>query len=190
MLGLASVLGAAQLAGAGNGVAGPGHACGYTTTGMIMCMTELLPDDATLLRAAREDAGMTQHALADAVGARQPHIAGIESGKRAVSRDLLERLLAAADYRPSLALALHRDELLALGARRGLQNIRVFGSVARGSDHQSSDVDLLVDRRPGTDPLDVAVFVSEATELLGFPVDVVIDDQDLHPHIRESSVQL
>jgi len=133
---------------------------------------------------------MTQHALADAVGARQPHIAGIESGKRPASRELLERLLAATDYRPSLAVAAHRDELLALGARRGIQNIRVFGSVARGSDHHCSDVDLLVDRQPGRDPLDVAMFVSEATELLGFPVDVVIDDQDLHPHIRESAVPL
>lgn len=133
---------------------------------------------------------MTQSTLADAVGARQPHIAGIESGRRAVSAELLKRLLAAADYRPSLALSAGRDELIALGERRGVRNIRVFGSVARGADHHGSDIDLLVDVAPGADALGFAVFVAEATELLGFPVDVVVDDRDAHPHLRESAVPL
>ena len=143
-----------------------------------------------MLRAAREDSGLTQRALADAVGARQPHIAGIESGRRAVSQDLLDRLLEATDYRPSLALASRRDELLTLASRHGIRNIRVFGSVARGSDHHTSDVDLLVELEPGADPLGFAVFVTEATELLGFPVDAVVDDQQAHPHIRDSAVAL
>lgn len=143
-----------------------------------------------MLRAAREDSGLTQRALADAVGARQPHIAGIESGRRAVSQDLLDRLLEATDYRPSLALASRRDELLTLASRHGIRNIRVFGSVARGSDHHTSDVDLLVELEPGADPLGFAVFVAEATELLGFPVDAVVDDQQVHPHIRDSAVAL
>src|SRR5699024_10728351 len=68
-------------------------------------MTIPLPDAPSILRAAREDAGLTQRALADSVGARQPHIAAIESGRRPVSPELLVRLLTAADYRPSLALA-------------------------------------------------------------------------------------
>lgn len=143
-----------------------------------------------MLRAAREDSGLTQRALADAVGARQPHIAGIESGRRAVSQDLLDRLLEATDYRPSLALASRRDELLTLASRHGIRNIRVFGSVARGSDHHTSDVDLLVELEPRADPLGFAVFVTEATELLGFPVDAVVDDQQAHPHIRDSAVAL
>lgn len=133
---------------------------------------------------------MSQQALAAAVGTRQPHIAGIESGKRPVSRDLLERLLAAADYRPSLSLAAHRDELIALAERRGVRNIRVFGSVERGSDHHFSDMDLLVDIPPGPDPLGFAVFVSEASDLLGFPVHAVFDDEDVHPHVRQSAVPL
>ncbi|GAA1485437.1 hypothetical protein GCM10009625_22410 [Brachybacterium fresconis] len=133
---------------------------------------------------------MTQRALADAVGARQPHVAGIESGHRPVSRDLLERLLAATDYRPSLALAARRDELIALGARHGIRNLRVFGSVARGSDHHGSDIDLLIDLERTSDPLEFAAFVAEATELLGFPLDVVVDNRDLHPHIRRTAVAL
>ena len=143
-----------------------------------------------LVRAARTDAGMTQNDLAEAVGARQPHIAGIESGRRPVSPELLDRLLAAADYRPSLALAARRTELIALGERRGIRNLRVFGSVARGSDHHTSDIDLLVDVIPGADPLGFAMFVAEATDLLGFPVEAVVDSPEIHPHLRRSAVPL
>lgn len=100
---------------------------------------------------------MTQRALADAVGARQPHIAGIETGRRPVSRELLYRLVAAVDYRPSLALAAARDELIALGRRHGIRHLRVFGSIARGTGHHLSDVDLLVDVDPGSDPFSVAL---------------------------------
>lgn len=147
-------------------------------------------DASGLVRAARADAGMTQRDLAEAVGAKQPHIAGIESGSRPVSPELLERLLAAADYRPSLALAAHRDELIALGARRGIKNIRVFGSIARGSDHHTSDIDLLVDVQQEADPLGFAMFVAEATDLLGFPVEAVVDAPEVHPHVRRSAVPL
>lgn len=153
-------------------------------------MTVPLQDAPRVLRAARKDAGMTQRALAEAVGAQQPHIAGIESGRRAVSAEMLARLLAAADYRPSLALAAHRDELLALAARRGLHHVRVFGSVARGSDHHQSDVDLLVSRDPDSDPLDYALFVADASDLLGFPVDVAIDGVETPEHLRETAVPL
>ncbi|ATG53742.1 XRE family transcriptional regulator [Brachybacterium ginsengisoli] len=147
-------------------------------------------DAPRLLRAAREDAGMTQRALADAVGARQPHIAGIESGRRPVSADLLDRLLTATDYRPSLALAEQRDALIDLGLRHGVSEIRVFGSVARGADHHSSDIDLLVRFDRAADPLAFPLFVAEATDLLGFPVDVVVDSENVHPHIASTAVRL
>lgn len=163
---------------------------GYTTTGIILGMTVTAHDAPGVLRSAREDAGMTQSALAEAVGARLPHIAGIESGRRPVSPDLLARLLAAADYRPSLPLAAHRDELLALGAGLGVRDIRVFGSVARGTDHHSSDIDLFIDLDPDTGPLAYATFVAGATELLGFAVDVVIDDYDAPSRIRRTAIPL
>jgi hypothetical protein len=35
--------------------------------------------------------------------------------------------------------------VIALAEQRGARNIRVFGSVARGEDTASSDIDLLVD---------------------------------------------
>lgn len=42
----------------------------------------------------------------------------------------------------------HREALLALAERRGLHNVRVFGSMVRGDYHEGSDVDLLVDAPP------------------------------------------
>ena len=43
----------------------------------------------------------------------------------------------------------HRDEILAIGERYGVSNIRVFGSVARGEADEQSDLDLLIDVAPG-----------------------------------------
>lgn len=38
-----------------------------------------------------------------------------------------------------------RDDILAIAAKHGAFNVRVFGSVSRGEDTESSDIDLLVD---------------------------------------------
>ena len=38
-----------------------------------------------------------------------------------------------------------RDEIIAIAAKRGAFNIRVFGSVARNETNKDSDIDLLVD---------------------------------------------
>mgnify|MGYP000987454973 CR=1 FL=1 len=143
-----------------------------------------------LVRAARADAGLTQQALAHAVGLRQSNIAGIESGARPVSRDLLQRILEAADYRPTLSLQKHRDALRHLGAEFGIINIRVFGSVARGDDHHASDVDLLVDLEPSAVPFRIGTFKGESEELLGFDVDVVVDGGSARglEHIRQTAV--
>lgn len=145
---------------------------------------------AALVRAAREDAGMTQRALAEATGLRQSNVSAIEAGTRPVSTEMLKRILTAADYRPTLALIAHADELKALGRELGIVDIRVFGSVARGDDHHSSDVDLLVSLRPSTIPFRLGVFQGEAEELLGFTVDVVVDHPDRAgiEHIRATAV--
>ncbi len=42
----------------------------------------------------------------------------------------------------------HRDAILAIAARHGARNVRVFGSFARGDAGPDSDVDLLIDAGP------------------------------------------
>jgi uncharacterized protein len=38
-----------------------------------------------------------------------------------------------------------RDEIVAITAKHGAYNIRIFGSVARGEETPSSDIDFLID---------------------------------------------
>ncbi|WP_231727676.1 nucleotidyltransferase family protein [Rathayibacter sp. Leaf185] len=65
-----------------------------------------------------------------------------------------------------------------MAGEHGLSDVRVFGSTVRGTDHERSDVDLLVRADVAVDYLGLAAFRGQAEELLGFPVDVVIDDSD------------
>ncbi len=99
----------------------------------------------------------------------------MESGRRSVSDEMLERVLRAADYRPSIPLAAHADEISASARAHGFANPRVFGSALRGEDTFDSDIDLLVTPAPGTDLFDLALFAAEVEELTGFPVEAVAD---------------
>ncbi len=54
--------------------------------------------------------------------------------------------------------------------------MRVFGSVARGEDTESSDIDLLVDLDDGVGLVALAGLARELTGLLGVTVDVVPAD--------------
>ena len=141
-------------------------------------------DASALVRAARLDAGLSQRALAERAGTRQANIAAIESGGRRISAALLETLLTAADYRPSLALEAAAADTIAAARRHGFSNVRAFGSVVRGQDTRESDIDLLVDP-PGTyrAPFALGAFTAEVEILTGFPVDVVIDHGD-SPYLR------
>jgi len=77
-----------------------------------------------------------------------------------------------------------RKAILAIAERHGVTNVRVFGSMARGTADEESDVDLLVRPLPGTSLLDLGGLVMDAQELLGRPVDVV-SERALHPAMRE-----
>jgi transcriptional regulator with XRE-family HTH domain len=141
-------------------------------------------DAARLIREARRDAGISQRELAERSGMKQSNIAAIESGRRKVSPELLRSLLEASDYRPSLALENAAAEVVAAAERLGFANVRVFGSVAIGTDRHRSDIDLLVDP-PGErlTPFALGAFTAEAESLTGFPVDVVLDRGD-SPYLR------
>ena len=77
-----------------------------------------------------------------------------------------------------------RDEILRLAQRYHAENVRVFGSVARGDATDASDVDLLVNTRPGCSLLDLGGLLEDLKELLGCPVDLVTED-GLKPRLRE-----
>jgi len=77
----------------------------------------------------------------------------------------------------------HRLQLIELARRRGIGNVRVFGSMARDDAGDSSDVDLLVTLPPGCSGLALGGLLMDAQDLLGRPVDVVTEDV-LHPALR------
>lgn len=130
-----------------------------------------------IVRAARLDRGMSQAELSRAAGMSQPNVAAIETGTRTPSAEALTRLLQAADYRPSLAVEEHSEAIVETGARHGLRDIRVFGSIATGTDHFASDIDLLARVDSGRGYFDIAAFVNAVEELTGFAVDVIVDDE-------------
>lgn len=68
-----------------------------------------------------------------------------------------------------------RKEILRTCAKFGAQNVRVFGSVARGEEQEDSDIDLLVDFEPGRSLLDLVSLKRELEELTGRRVDVVTE---------------
>ncbi len=69
-------------------------------------------------------------------------------------------------------LSARREAILAAAARRHASNVRVFGSVARGQDTDTSDVDLLVDLDPEARPLDLLELGCDLEDELGVRVDV------------------
>ena len=66
-----------------------------------------------------------------------------------------------------------RQAVLDVGRKYGARSIRVFGSVARGENPESSDVDSLVEFDKGRTLFDLIRFRLELRELLGTEVDVV-----------------
>jgi len=81
-------------------------------------------------------------------------------------------------------LRARRGELVGLLAAHGLRNVRLFGSTASGSDTDDSDIDLLVTAAAPLGLLAQARVELAASELLGVPVDLVLDDA-IRPDLRE-----
>lgn len=82
--------------------------------------------------------------------------------------------------RPSEILHAKRNEVRALAKsyeEKGLHDLRVFGSVARGEDEEGSDIDFVVtperEKQPG---FYVFALGGDLEDLLGVKVDVVTED--------------
>ena len=119
--------------------------------------------------------GLTQAEVSARAGLSQPNLAAIEAGRRPLGAAVEGRLAAALAARPSDLLRRNRVSVLEAAARRGLQDVRVFGSTARGEDDLESDVDLLVAVPDSTNPWALVRFEREVAELLSVQVDVVDD---------------
>ena len=77
-----------------------------------------------------------------------------------------------------------RAEILRIASAHGANNVRVFGSVARGEADRESDVDFLVEMEAGRSLLDLGGLQMELESLLGCRVDVVTT-RGLSARIRE-----
>ncbi len=87
------------------------------------------------------------------------------------------------DETPSLEmLRRRRSEILEVVRRHGASNLRVYGSVARGTAGPGSDIDLLVDMEEGSSLLDLAALHLELEDLVGFPVEIATD---VKPRLRD-----
>jgi predicted nucleotidyltransferase len=75
--------------------------------------------------------------------------------------------------KPSAVLERSRERIRALALEYGVSNPRVFGSVLRNEDSESSDLDILVDPAPTTSLLDIAKLQMRLESELGIHVDVL-----------------
>ena len=148
-----------------------------------------------MLREARRRARLSQTDLARRAGVAQSVISAYESDRREPGLAMLSKLIEATGHQltinleplPGRRLGLpdtplgrrlrrHRRAVTNLAERRGLRNVRVFGSVARGEDRDGSDIDLLVDVDDGVGLVAIAGLARELADLLSVPVDVVPAD--------------
>jgi predicted nucleotidyltransferase len=77
-----------------------------------------------------------------------------------------------------------REQILAIAAKYGASNIRVFGSVARGTADADSDIDFLVQLESGRSLFDLGGLLMDLQKLLGRKVEVVTE-KGLHWYIRD-----
>jgi uncharacterized protein len=85
-------------------------------------------------------------------------------------------------------LAEKREEILAIAAKHGAYNVRVFGSVARGEARSDSDVDFLVEIEQGRNLFDRVALIQDLQDLLRRKVDVA-KPENLHQLIRDRVLQ-
>ena len=86
--------------------------------------------------------------------------------------------------RPSLAFETHRHAIREIVKKYPTVNPRVFGSVLHGTDHEESDLDVLVDALPGATLLDLGGLEADLVQALGTRVEV-LTPQDLPHKFRE-----
>ena len=88
----------------------------------------------------------------------------------------------------------NRENILAIAAKHGAFNVRVFGSVARGEDTPDSDIDLLIDYDiEKTTPCFPVGLIRDLENLLQTKVDVVTVEglkNRIRDQVLEESINL
>jgi len=144
---------------------------------------------------------LSQAELAARAGVTQSVISAYESGHRQPAIPALAAMVDTAGYELVMGLRRQprrlrrlsgpvgrqvrrrRHDLVEAAAAHGVQNLRVFGSVARGEDRPDSDVDLLVDLPPGLSLFGLGRVEADLEAILGSRVDL-IPAEDLKPGVR------
>ena len=145
-----------------------------------------------VIREARRRSGLSQAELARRARVSQPVISAYETGRREPGMSMLAKLVEASGHTLSVnivdvpdtprglpdtpvgrRLRRRRRAIIDAAERRGAMNVRVFGSVARGTDTKASDVDLLVDLAPDVGIVGLLGLEREIAEILGREVDVI-----------------
>ena len=75
-----------------------------------------------------------------------------------------------------------KAEVERIAKNHGIVRVRVFGSVARGDQHEGSDLDLLVSVEPGRGLFSLIAFEQEVSQALGVSVHV-LSDRGLAPAV-------
>ena len=127
---------------------------------------------AELVHAVREASrqGLTQAQIAQLIGRSQPEVSRL---LRFHGRGLL-----------ALRLRRHAREVRELIDQAGGGNVRVFGSVAMGTEHVGSDIDLLFDMGTPMGLMELGTLERRLSELLGADVDL-IPAATLRPDLRD-----
>ena len=81
-----------------------------------------------------------------------------------------------------------REQILAVARNHGASNVRVFGSLARGDQGDSSDVDFLVDLDPERTLMDLGGLLMDLQDVLQVRVDVTTEGM-LRPKVRERALR-
>ena len=128
-----------------------------------------------LVRAVRDAAaaGMTQAQIAQQIGRSQPEVSRL---LRFHGTTPLARRLRAA-----------RPQILRLVQDAGGEQVRVFGSVARGDDGKGSDVDLLFVMRRPLSLMELGRLETQVSTAVGVPVDLV-PESSLRPELRDRAL--
>jgi predicted nucleotidyltransferase len=81
-------------------------------------------------------------------------------------------------------IRIRRADILRIAHENGATRVRIFGSMARGTAREESDLDLLIDLEPDRDLLDIVAIKQDLEDLLGREVHVVTEGA-VSPYIRD-----